>query len=162
MTRPVSAVALLLLGTLILAVAGCAREPERCWVCEREIHSQVVATIHLADGKTVHACCPRCALHYEEAPGNRIRGIDVRDFISGTDLPFGKAFFVEGSDEAPCFHHPPIVDQTRSPMRVCYDRCLPSLIAFSTAEGAREFMSEHGGTLRPPGSLSGQGETAGH
>jgi hypothetical protein len=156
------AVVLVLAGALILAIAGCAREPAHCWVCDREIHRQVMASIHLADGKTVHACCPRCALHYEAAPENRVRGIEVRDFVSGADLPFGSAYFVEGSDEAPCLHHPPVMDETRAPMRVCYDRCLPSLIAFRTAEEAQGFMTDHGGALRAPGSFPDPGATAGH
>ncbi|MBI4169761.1 MAG: hypothetical protein HY510_07475 [Acidobacteria bacterium] len=39
-------------------------------------------------------------------------------------------------------------------MHVCYDRCMPSLIAFGDEAAARAFMADHGGTLRPPGALS--------
>ncbi|HEU4401252.1 MAG TPA: hypothetical protein VFT43_04035 [Candidatus Polarisedimenticolia bacterium] len=140
-----------------LALAGllaCTGRAERCWVCDREIHARVRATLTLAGGRTVSACCPRCALHYKDDPKNRVGAMRVTDYRSGATLPFEKAFLVEGSDEAPCMHHPPVVDETRAPMQVCYDRCLPSLIAFGDEAGARAFMADHGGSLHPPGSLT--------
>lgn len=143
--------------TLILAVslAGCVRQPDQCWVCRREIHAHVRTTLTLADSKQVQACCPRCALHFREEPGNRVREIRVTDYTTGRPLDFPRAFLVEGSDETPCIHHPPVVDETRIPMQVCYDRCMPSLIAFAIAEDARAFADEHGGTLYPPGRFPG-------
>ncbi len=136
-----------------LGPAACVRQAEHCWVCDREIHPGVVATITLQDGKRVHACCPRCALHYKTEAGNRAGRIQVTDFAGGGALPFESAWLVEGSDVTPCMHHPPVVDETRNPLQVCYDRCMPSLIAFGSGEAARAFMNEHGGTLHDPGQL---------
>jgi hypothetical protein len=39
-----------------------------------------------------------------------------------------------------------------APLHACYDRCMPSLIAFRDAAAARAFVAEHGGRLQPPGS----------
>jgi hypothetical protein len=149
----------ILLSLLIGMTLACARQAEHCWVCEREIHASVRATLTLADDKKVHACCPRCALHYQEEPGNRVKAISVTDYSSGRTLPFERSFLLEGSDETPCVHHPPVLDETHMPMQACYDRCMPSLIAFGTDSGARAFLSEHGGTLYTPGTFPGLSST---
>lgn len=148
------------LSSFLIALAaaavllGCAREPERCWVCLREIHSQVRAVVTLADGQRVTACCPRCALHYREEPGNRVSGIQLTDYTSHRPLPLERAYFVEGSEETPCVHeHGPMMNDSGTPMQVCYDRCMPSLIGFSTEEAARAFMVQHGGVLHAPGTF---------
>jgi len=145
----------ILLSLLIASTLACARQPESCWVCKREIHSQVRARLTLSDGKEVHACCPRCALHYQEEPGHTAASIIVTNYSTGKTLPFERAFFVEGSDETPCVHHPNVMDDTHMPMQACYDRCMPSLIAFGTATQARAFLSDHGGTLYDPGTFPG-------
>lgn len=150
-----SPISLLLACLLIVSFLGCTRQAELCWVCQREIHPSVRATLTLADGKKVHACCPRCALHFQEEPSNRVRAIAVTDYSSGNSLPFKRAFLLEGSDETPCVHHPNVMDDTHMPMQACYDRCMPSLIAFGSDSGARAFMSEHGGTLYTPGTFPG-------
>ncbi len=147
--------AVALLAIALAALVCCARQPDRCWVCEREIHAQVRTTLTLASGRQVHACCPRCALHYKEETGDRVQSIRVTDQAAGGPLPFAAAYFVEGSDETPCLHHPPVVDETRTPMQVCYDRCMPSLIAFRDGAAARAFLADHGGTLHPPGRFPG-------
>jgi hypothetical protein len=139
----------------VAAILGCSREPAHCWVCQREIHPQVAATLTLGNGKKVPACCPRCALHYQEEPGNRVRRITVSDYAGNGTLPLSEAFLVEGSDETPCVHHPAVMDESKSPMQVCFDRCMPSLIAFRTRETAQRFQSDHGGTLYPPGDFPG-------
>ncbi len=38
-------------------------------------------------------------------------------------------------------------------MQVCYDRCMPSLIAFKTSGEARAFLDEHGGEIHAPGTF---------
>jgi hypothetical protein len=152
----------LLPAALIVAalLPGCASRSERCWVCEREVHPQVHAVLTLSDGRKVIACCPRCALHYEEEPGNRVKGIQVTDYATRRPLNLARAYLVEGSDETPCVHHhPPMMDDSRTPMRVCYDRCMPSLIAFAGADAARGFMKEHGGVLYAPGAFAVSGRS---
>jgi hypothetical protein len=144
-----------LLVLLVATTLSCGRQAEQCWVCKREIHAQVRSTLTLSNGKKVPACCPRCALHYQEEPEHPVRAITVTDYATGASLPFGKAYLVEGSDETPCVHHPNVMDDTHMPMQACYDRCMPSLIAFGTADQARDFMTDHGGSLFEPGAFPG-------
>jgi hypothetical protein len=140
----------LILAALALA---CTARPELCRICEREIHPGVRADLTLVSGRQVAACCPRCALHYRQRDGDAVRAIEVTDRAGGRRLPIESAFLVEGSDETPCLQHPPILDETRTPMHLCYDRCMPSLIAFASAAAAQAFVEEHGGVLHPPGTL---------
>jgi hypothetical protein len=135
------------------SIAACARRPEQCWVCQREVHASVRTTLALASGKEVVACCPRCALHYREEPGNAVREIRVTDHAGGGSLPLAGAFLIEGSDETPCMRHHPVADESRMPMQVCYDRCMPSLIAFKEEAAARAFAADHGGSIHRPGTI---------
>jgi hypothetical protein len=150
---PRAALAGALIAILLVGAPACARRADRCWVCDREIHPQVSATLTLENGREVKACCPRCALHYQEEAESPVRAILVSDYASGRPLPLEQAYLIEGSDETPCIRHHPVTDETRTPMHVCYDRCMPSLIAFADEAAARAFMSDHGGALRPPGAL---------
>ncbi|MGH9750794.1 MAG: hypothetical protein ACRD6R_12825 [Candidatus Polarisedimenticolia bacterium] len=142
----------LLPALLLPLLAACVAHADRCWVCEREVHDEVRATLVLANGRKVPACCPRCALHYRHERGEALRDIEVTDHGGGGRLPLGAAFLVEGSDLTPCLEHHPVVDERRVPMQVCYDRCMPSLIAFAAGTQARAFIEEHGGALHAPGS----------
>ena len=145
----------LLIFIVLVTLANCAGKVDHCWVCQREIHPQVRATLTLGSGKTVSACCPRCALHYAKEGPEPVQAIRVADHAGAGSLPMKQAFLVEGSDEAPCMHQPPVTDPSGVPVQVCYDRCMPSLIAFRAEAAARAFAAEHGGTLYAPGSLPG-------
>ena len=159
MTAPItilSALRYLLILMLSACLTACANRPEPCWICQREVHDSVRTTVSLDTGRSIVACCPRCALHYQEEPGNRVREIRVTDYAGGGTLPFLEAYLVEGSDETPCMHHhPSMADESKTPMQICYDRCMPSLIAFKGEAGARAFAAEHGGTIYPPGRFPG-------
>jgi hypothetical protein len=149
------------LGTL-LAPAGCARRPELCGLCQRPIHTEVRTVVEFADGRRVAACCPRCALRVAEGDrggaANRpetaragVRSISVTDHAGGGTLPIESAWLVDGSDETPCLrHHGPVTTGEGTSLHACYDRCMPSLIAFRDGGAARAFVAEHGGTLQPP------------
>ena len=137
--------------TLMTSLTVCARRAETCWICQREVHDSVRTTLTLASGRSIVACCPRCALHYQEEPGNRVRETRVTDYSGGGLLPFAAAYLVEGSDETPCLRHHPVDGEGRTPMQVCYDRCMPSLIAFKDEKAARVFAADHGGTVYSPG-----------
>jgi hypothetical protein len=148
---------------LLAALTACAARPEECWICQRKVHDSVRTTLILASGKNVVACCPRCALHYQEEPANKVREIRVADYAGGGNLPFSGAFLVEGSDETPCLrHHNTVADESKTPMQVCYDRCMPSLIAFKEETAARAFAAEHGGTVYLPERFPGLPAPAAH
>ena len=40
-----------------------------------------------------------------------------------------------------------MIDQTKTQFVLCYDRCLPSVIAFKGKVKALEFIEEHGGKI---------------
>jgi hypothetical protein len=150
--------AVVFLSMMILLT--CAHQAERCSVCQREVHASVRAVLTLPDGERITTCCPRCALHYQVESGKRAAKITVTDDGGGGMLPLGRAFLVEGSDETPCTHHAPMADAGGGPMRICYDRCMPSLIAFRDETAARGFAAVHGGTVFVPGEFPGLEKTA--
>jgi len=148
---------LLLSAALVAALTACSVRADQCWVCQREIAPRVRVTLSLENGRQVHACCPRCALHYGTESGRSVRRIEVSDYASNGTLDLKQAYLVEGSDEAPCLkHHHPMIDEGGTPMQVCYDRCMPSLVAFGSREAAAAFQEEHGGAVIPPGGLAGR------
>jgi hypothetical protein len=123
-----------------------------CEVCRREAHPEVASAVILADGRRVTTCCPRCALRYAGEAGRQPARIEVTDYASRRVLPLDLAYLVEGSDETPCLrHHAPATGGEGAPLHLCFDRCMPSLIAFAAEPAARAFMEEHGGELLPPG-----------
>lgn len=143
----------LILGVLAVgAMFACSPEPRLCEVCQRGIHADVRAAIVLDNGRRVDACCPRCAMHYRATSTEQVLRIEVTDHDRGSLLPLEQAYLVEGSDLTPCIDHHPISDDTHLPMRICYDRCMPSLIAFASEPQARAFIAIHGGNLLPSGS----------
>ncbi len=121
---------------------------QQCDICGRAVHMEHESTIVLKDGVKVHACCPRCALHYElHQPGKVVRLL-VEDRTTAKRIDARNAFYVEGSDDAACLQasdalpREPGVDYSRT-----FDRCLPSLVAFSEESAARQFIAAHGGRL---------------
>jgi hypothetical protein len=77
----------------------------------------------------------------------------VTDYAGTGTLALDEAWLVDGSDETPCLrHHGPVTAGDGTPLHACYDRCMPSLIAFRDQATARAFAAEHGGTLESPGA----------
>jgi hypothetical protein len=145
--------AALLAITLLALVPGCVRGPGLCDACGREIHASVRATMRVEGKGEVHACCPRCALHFRDESRARVSDIRVSDYASRAPLAIEDAWLVEGSDETPCVHGAPPAGEGGAPLHRCYDRCIPSLIPFGQESAARAFIEVHGGTLRPPGDV---------
>lgn len=147
----------LFVGLLLLAVVGggsyyayrrLVAPGRQCDVCGREIRAGHESMIFLKSGKTLEACCPRCALHHQEHNPGQVTEILVSDHTTGEKIRAQDATYVEGSDEMTC------IPESSSPPREPgvrfgrdYDRCLPSLVAFKEAEAARRFMVVHGGRL---------------
>ncbi|MBI4161989.1 MAG: hypothetical protein HY509_06050 [Acidobacteria bacterium] len=144
-----------LAGILLAGLLACGDRGAVCSVCEREIHPTVQVNLTMEDGSRVRTCCPRCALHFLEETGRRASGILAADYPSGGAVPLREAFLVEGSDETPCLKHLPQVTESKSPLHFCYDRCLPSLVAFRDQAAAVAFVRDHGGTLHRPGGFPG-------
>ncbi len=108
----------------------------------------MTTTIVRADGTEARTCCPRCAAHTLHT-GSPAVSITVRDFDNGEPIPMARAVFVEGSDVHPCRG---VADTQPRDERGCclsaaYDRCEPSVVAFSTHGAAAKFMDRHGGLV---------------
>jgi hypothetical protein len=67
---------------------------------------------------------------------------------SGRFIPAETATYVEGGDLAYCtMHSTPVERQPQGVSVRDFDRCLPSLVAFSTRHEAETFQKLHGGEV---------------
>lgn len=143
-----------------VTIAACAREQASCNQCGREECKNLAFAVYETGGRVEKTCCPRCALRYlaEERPA--VSRLEVKAFDDASTLDATRAFYVEGSDIHPCAHpagtNPP-TDERGCCLKTVYDRCEPSLVAFSDRSKATAFSREHGGFLRTWGHLSGDG-----
>lgn len=117
-----------------------------CFACQRPIHANM-KTVAIVGGKRKMFCCPACALSARRQGAVRIEIAQVTDYLTGARLRPDEAYLVQDSDVNPCLSHQPLVDQSKSPIGVYFDRCAPSLLAFQNSTSALEFASKHGGHL---------------
>ena len=123
------------------------RHPSVCQICGREISKQTEFRIETAHG-TIHACCPRCALHHVVHHPGEARKELATDLNTGRLIAAQSAYYDEGGDVQYCTAHTPAVERT--PMGVqmrTYDRCLPTLVAFATEDEAEAYRRQHGGRV---------------
>ncbi|MCZ6779661.1 MAG: hypothetical protein O7F16_11950 [Acidobacteria bacterium] len=140
--------------SFLLLLFGCGEGAGRCGVCERQRHPGMGAELTLASGQGLATCCLSCALHFSEKLETPARRFKVEDHAGGGLLDVESAYVVEGSRLNPCLLPSPREAGTRTPLRLSYDRCAPSMVAFRQVRQARDFIARHGGTLQPPGHLS--------
>lgn len=142
-----------ILGAVVVAALGysawrlvSAREQQVCGACQRPVHgdSKTVATVA---GRTALFCCPSCALSERLQSGAAVRVTALTDFRSGRPLDPSGAFLVRGGDVNPCAGHAMHLHPDKQPMQTQFDRCSPSLLAFSGFDAARAFAAEHGGQV---------------
>ena len=140
---------------LVLAVLGGAwylvshRQPKVCPFSGREIHPQTRALVTIG-GRRYETCCVRCAIIEARQTGKPLRVLKVADFESGRLIDPNSAWFVENSNVNLCMRMAPAV---KSPGRESvyvrtFDRCSPSVLAFSTEQHARDSIAQHGGMLK--------------
>lgn len=142
-----------MLPVLVLAVAtglaACGGQ-EVCSACGRHECANLAFSITLENGQQVNTCCPRCGLHYlvTDRKDARVASLHVRDFETAKTLDATTAVYVSGSDVHPCLgvNTEPPRDE-RGPIAAAFDRCEPSLVAFSGREPALRFIARHGGTI---------------
>lgn len=117
-----------------------------CSACQRPIHAHS-RTVALVNGRSRVFCCPACALSEHEQDGKPVRVTELTDFATGAKLMPSEAFVVKGSDVNMCarLHGP--MDADKRPTDVPFDRCSPSLLAFSRRSDAVQFAREHGGQV---------------
>lgn len=150
---------LVVLGFVALAGGGAwyllrQREEASCPFSGRGIHRQTRALVTIA-GKEYEACCVRCAIVEAQQTGKPLRIRAVADFESGDLLKPDDAWFVEDSTVNFCMRTTPAAQSpTRHEVYMRgFDRCEPSVLAFSNEQQARSFIAQHGGVLRRLGEL---------
>lgn len=117
-----------------------------CDVCSRPMHerSRVVA---LVEGQRRTFCCLACALTEDRQLHGGVRIVELTDYATDKPLQPGEAYIIVGSDTNHCVHQRVLFDSERQPSSMDFDRCSPSMIAFSTTQDADAFMQVHGGSL---------------
>lgn len=151
----------IILLALLVAVGGLiytawqwrdASRSESCGVCERHLHagSQVVA---LQQGRKEAFCCPSCAVTLGSQAGQAVTVVELTDFETGSRIAPDEAYVVQGSDINLCQQHPMLTDSQKQPASMQFDRCSPSVLAFSSQQAAETFRREHGGRLLPFSAL---------
>jgi hypothetical protein len=150
-TKPV----LITLAAIVAIVAGglavyrwqASQRPELCQMCERAIPKQTAFRMDTTHG-TVMACCPRCAMHHIAHHPGLVRQAWATDLASGHMIPAQSAYYDEGGDVQYCTAHESPVERTPMGVQVrTYDRCLPTLVAFSTRNEAEAYRQQHGGRV---------------
>ncbi|MBZ5639451.1 MAG: nitrous oxide reductase accessory protein NosL [Acidobacteriia bacterium] len=141
---------LLLTVTLAAVTAACSTQAKVCEQCGRAECRNLSFDVRHQDGTVVQTCCPRCALHYLAGAHPPVASLAVRDFDTAGRIDATLAFYVEGSEVAPCTASAgsPPRDERGCCMKTVYDRCLPSLLAFGSSAKAETFARQHGGTIR--------------
>lgn len=150
------------LGVVIVALGGAwyltnERTPDHCQLSGRLIHPHMLTTVRV-DGKKLDACCARCALTYERQTEKHVAIISVTDYISGRQIDARKAYFVDGSGVEPCCPAAVRGEDARTPYVRMFDRCSPSLIAFTRQDQARAFIIQHGGVVKRLSGLERQAQ----
>jgi len=134
-------------------LAGCDRlqallHGNRCVLSDRVIHPGMAAEVAVEGGPSGRACCIRCAITYAQQTDKKVRAISVTNYRTRKPLAPDRAFYVTGSNVAPCVGPPMEASEGR---RGCcmlgFDRCAPSTIAFADQQDAIRFQREHGGRI---------------
>jgi hypothetical protein len=123
------------------------RHPAICQICERDIPKQTAFRMDTSEG-TIMACCPTCAMHFMLHHPEGVRQALATDFGSGRMISAATAYYDEGGDTQYCTAmHPPVERGPQGVSMRVYDRCLPTIVAFATADEAEAYRKLHGGRI---------------
>jgi len=125
------------------------RQPKVCPFSGREIHPETRALVTIG-GRRYETCCVRCAIIEAQQTGKPLRVLRVAAFSTGKLIDPRSAWFVESSDVNLCMRMSPAVESPgrESAYVRTFDRCSPSVLAFSSEQQARGFIAQHGGMLK--------------
>jgi hypothetical protein len=119
---------------------------QMCQACQRPVHQHSL-TLGEVDGKPMRFCCPMCALTEHKQSGKKVMVKQLTDFVTGEDLTPGSAFLVRGSGVNPCSDSKAHLSHDKQPLHVHFDRCSPSVLAFSSHAAAAAHAQKHGGQV---------------
>jgi hypothetical protein len=122
--------------------------PGYCPICRRHEHPDSVVKLRVQGVGVIDVCCLSCALSYERQNFKPVTIVSVTDHQTGGPLAPDTATFVVGSDVSPCTHSTEPLRMEGQALSVQWDRCLPSILAFSSLESAAAFRRQHGGRVR--------------
>lgn len=122
-------------------------KPLACEVCLRPIHEGQAYRVELTDGSAATSCCPRCGIHHQLEHLARVAQAWATDHTTREWVAAERAYYVEGSDARYCNPHPAPLREPGVVYEMTFDRCLPSLIAFRTAQEAQAFHARQGGRV---------------
>ncbi len=146
----------ILLGLVVLGVVGFAAyfvwsgrleaNKLQCSVCGRPLHKPLVYVVASPSGARSLTCCPRCGLRF--AIEQDAKAAQATDFATRRSVSAQDAVYVEGSNLMECCSTMTTLrpDQ-RTICELHFDRCMPSLVAFSKIEDAKEFQRRHEGHI---------------
>ena len=118
-----------------------------CPACNRPVMADMKFTVVMADGEKHDFCCVRCGQHYIRLHPAKIKAALATARDTGQQMSMYDATFVFGSDVMPCCAPRTVVGDEKIAYQRAWDRCCPSLIAFSTRAAAEPFARQHGGTV---------------
>lgn len=121
-------------------------EGEICLTSGRPIHTNM-RTVAFVGNKRQVFCCPTCALSAGTQTHNPVRFDQVADYETGHSLRPIDAFAVEGSGVIPCLRPHEMANRDGLVVPMDFDRCSPSILAFSSRSSAEKFASEYGGRV---------------
>ena len=139
---------LLLLIASFLVLQSCNRTAQ-CPLCNREVHHGMGVSI-THNSIPMRTCCMACALTYQ----HQVKNVEIKaatNFLTGQPIEPNKAVYVVGSDISPCTQDHKVNKFIREPhetLYACYDRCEPSILAFSNQSDAEKFQKQYGGVVR--------------
>lgn len=133
-----------------------------CPFSGREIHPQTRAWVILG-GRKYETCCVRCAIIEAQQTGKSLRILEVADFRTAKLLPPDEAWFVEASAVNLCMSMTPAAQSPAGHDVYIrgFDRCAPSVLAFSSEQEARTFLAKNGGVLKRLDELERETKPAG-
>ena len=119
-----------------------------CPICLRHEHKESMVKFQAEGERVTQACCLSCALTYGRQVHKKVTILSVTDHNTGKEMGPEHASFVVGSDVSPCTHAMMRMGAEKQEYPVRWDRCLPSILAFSSAPAAETFRAQHGGRMR--------------
>ncbi|PWT91184.1 MAG: hypothetical protein C5B54_05825 [Acidobacteria bacterium] len=138
----------------ILFLLSCGDRVAQCPLCNREIHEHMGVKI-THNSIPMKTCCMSCALTYAAQEKN-VHIVSVTDFMTNASLAPENAFYIVASDISPCTQDAKVrkvIREQHATLFACYDRCEPSILAFSKKEDAVLFQRQNGGHLESFGGL---------
>jgi hypothetical protein len=146
---------ILIFGSLLIVGALYVYQTSQnkiCRVCHRPIHKHTMTTV-VINGRTEQLCCPACALTDYVQTHQKVKIVSFTDYETEKPLDPEKAYLVEGSDVNFCLKDSVRMGQHKEADPIQFDRCSPSIIAFSHLQAATDFIGIHGGSLLDTSAL---------